>query len=126
MEESKALNKLIEAADLVGMVEELLSPTSTERLSASAWSGIRITIRNIKDTIESSHSALAQDLVQRSRAAVGSPAASPINETAHPASDNGTKITNPVNFQLSPSSEAPRIQMTRKDLKASLEKFIER
>lgn len=129
MEESKALQKLIEAADLVGMVEDLLSPASSERLSASAWSGLRITLRNVKDTIQGAHSKLAADLVQRSRSAIASGNGAGIpagTQESLPSEAAARTESRPVNFQISTAADAPRIQMTRKDLKASLEKFIER
>jgi hypothetical protein len=69
MEESKAIHRLVEAQDLVGMVEDMLSADMLERLSPSAWSGIRITLRNIKDAIGTSHAVMANELVQRARGA---------------------------------------------------------
>jgi|GEM_PF-5602525 len=123
MEESKALNRLIEAQDLVGMIEDLLSPATLERLSSSSWSGVRITLKNIKEIIQSSHSALAADLVHRSRALVGSGNGAVVSS---PGESQARPENHPPGFTMSATNEPPRIQMTRKDLKASLEKLIER
>lgn len=58
MDHSAALHKLMEAAALVGMVEELANPGTFERLSPSSLSGLRITLRTIRESIVASHDAL--------------------------------------------------------------------
>ena len=138
MEESKALHKLLEIADLVGMVEEMMSPASSERLSPASWSGMRITLRNVRDMVQASHATLAGDLVNRSRAALqaSNPAAQSMpvavehstrslaseERAANSVRSESPMIARPVNG----TSDSSKIQMTRRDLKASLEKVIER
>lgn len=61
MDHSAALHKLMEAAALVGMVEELANPGTFERLSPSSLSGLRITLRNIRESIVASHDALTEE-----------------------------------------------------------------
>lgn len=127
MEESKALHRLIEAADLVGMVEDLLNPNTADKLSASAWSGLRITLRNIRESIQTSHSALAADLVQRSRASLGGSNGNGIVDTAEQATHFSMKAeAKSLSAQAPVMTDGNKIQMTRRDLKASLEKFIDR
>lgn len=67
METSKNLHKLLEIADLAGMVEDLMNPTTMSTLSPASWSGMRITLRNIKESLLSAHDKLASDLVGRSK-----------------------------------------------------------
>lgn len=127
MEESKALHKLTEAIDLVGMIEELLSPHNTEKLSGPAWSGIRITLRNIRETMQASHGTLTNELVQRSRNNVGPITVSQQNGAG---SEKESPLLNDARTMISAAptamNEGNKIQMTRRDLKASLERFIDR
>ncbi|MCB0311611.1 MAG: hypothetical protein KDD42_10270 [Bdellovibrionales bacterium] len=67
MDTSKALNSLLEAADLTRMVEQLTAPGSTESFQSSV-AGMRITLRNIRNTILASHSILAKERVESARA----------------------------------------------------------
>lgn len=67
METVKNLHKLLEIADLAGMVEDLMNPTTMSTLSPASWSGMRITLRNIKESILTAHDKLASDMVARSR-----------------------------------------------------------
>ncbi len=131
MEESKALHRLTEVADLVGMVEEILNPAMIERLSPASLSGIRITLRNVREGIQSSHAALASDLVARSRVStspIASPSATPIIQEASVKIDPiapRVEQRNPVT-QVTVRPDVQKIQMTRRDLKASIEKLIDR
>jgi hypothetical protein len=103
MEESKALNRIMEAADLAAMVEEMTSPATLEKLSATSLSGIRITLKNIRELLVASHDVLAADFMTRARsAAPRQPGMAERIETA---------TASPI---------------VRRDLRASLEKVIER
>jgi len=133
------LHKLSEAADLVYMVEDLIGPNVAGQLSAAGWAGVRITLRNIRENILNSHASLSSDLVSRARSSVAATAstqAAPSPEqrsTATPAkTETATSTTarqengSHLPTMSSGAENGPRIQMTRKDLKASLERFIER
>ena len=67
MEQSKALTRLLEAADLTGMLEDLANSASSGKLTPASLAGMRLTLHNIRDTILSSHDTLASSLVSRSR-----------------------------------------------------------
>ncbi len=139
MEESKALHKLLEIADLVGMVEEMMNPASSERLSSASWSGMRITLRNVRDMVQASHATLSSDFVHRSRAVVQA-ASSPQPQVSAPVIESSARTlaaeekavhsvrseAPTISRPVTPGSEASRIQMTRQNLKATLEKVIER
>jgi len=68
MEQSKALTKLLEAADLTGMLEDLANSAAAGKLSPASLAGMRLTLHGIRETILSSHDALASGLVTQSRA----------------------------------------------------------
>lgn len=120
MDQSKALNRLIEAADLVGMIEDLTDPGRIESLSAASLSGLRITLRGVRDTILSSHGALASDLVSRAKSSTMSQI-SENRQRSTQLSQRVAKESMPTP-QKSESSAAP--QITRKDLRAALEKAV--
>jgi hypothetical protein len=99
MEQSKALTKLLEAADLTGMLEDLANSALAGKLTPSSLAGMRITLDRIRETILSSHDALASGLVTQSRSRTEQ------SETTTP------QVLRPI---------APR------DLRASIEKFVEK
>ena len=133
MEESRALSKLSEATDLLVLLEDILNPTSVERLSAASWSGLRLTLRNARATLQESQSALSKEFVSRARNSQtnSSASASRVNESS--SSETFTPgVINPSGSAASPllsqdinTSDASKVQITRRDLKATLEKFIE-
>jgi len=61
MDQTKALIKLLESADLIRMIEDLTNPSLSSQLSASALGGIRVTLRNVREAILISHDALVAD-----------------------------------------------------------------
>lgn len=99
MEQSKALTRLLEAADLTGMLEDLANSASSGKLSPASLAGMRITLHNIRETILSSHDMLASSLVSRSRSQ---------------SEREGT--------EAAPTARA----MAPRDLRTSLEKFVEK
>ena len=113
MEQTKALQGLMESADLVKMIEDITSPGILERLTASSFSGVRITLRSIRESILSSHDILAADLISRSR----------INYEPNATSTKLQTNNQPLlqNRILAPSAGAP----IKKDLRSTLEKVIE-
>lgn len=119
MDQTKALHDLLEAADLMTMLEEVTNPSGSGKLSPAIVSGLRITLRNARQMILASHDYMAQNLVARARA--NNPQAA-INVSSQPLP------TAPAARPAS-SSEANAqqhgVHFNRKDLRASLEKIID-
>ena len=143
MEESKALSKLSEVTDLLTLLEDLLNPAAVSKLSPSSWSGLRITLRNAKATLNESQSTLTKEFANRAKAV--SPLSAPnleridltekdtftpstISAVNNASSLSGLKehaqAAAVPSFERS-GNEPSRVQITRRDLKATLEKFIE-
>ena len=122
MDQSNALHKLMEVADLIRMVEELTNPAAYEKLSSGTMSGMRITLRNARETILSSHDVLAGNMVQRAK----------VNYEAKSNQNNEVQLldASPVDSASAARSgvltDAQRAQLTRRDLRASLEKMVDR
>lgn len=144
MEESKALSKLSEANDLLSMIEEILSPSSIERLSHGSWSGVRLTLKNARSMLQESQNTLSKEFVARARNSNGTSHAITSNKSESPLSDSietissgnqlpavddrnylNNAISNPISAFDKTVSDQTKVQITRRDLKASLEKFIE-
>ncbi|MCO6429933.1 MAG: hypothetical protein J5J00_03665 [Deltaproteobacteria bacterium] len=160
MEQSQALHKLLESADLIKMVEDLTNAGAYDKLSASGLAGIRITLRSIRENILASHDLLAGNLVQQSRLSMEprQPAAQPEQQiaakpavmTTPPLStmlgaqvqtpqsnisiENGSKAepaairseATTIPSRMALLSDPEKLQMMRKDLRASLEKMVDR
>lgn len=138
MEESNALHRLTEAADLIRMVEELTAPSAFEKLSSSSIAGMRITLRNIRETVLSSHDTLAENLVNRSRLAGERAAipAAPANGLTKPATtiltpetskiDSVNLLDNATSARANLTDRQTNASFTRRDLRASLEKLADR
>jgi hypothetical protein len=134
MDQTKALHELLEAADLVRMLEELSNPGVCEKLSTSSMSGMRITLRNIREQILHSHDVMAGHLVNKAKAAVDAKsngshdlkASDIVSETdlasALKAQSNNGSTQRSTNIV----TDSQRIQLTRRDLRASLEKMVEK
>ena len=118
MEQAKALQGLLDAADLTKMVEEMTRPGSLEALSTSALAGLRLTLSHIRGQILLSHDALAAQWVQDSRR--GEPASIELEETVSQEGMNGKPS---INNTILSSGGAPRVN--RQTLRASLERMIE-
>jgi hypothetical protein len=67
MVQREALKTLLEAADLISMVEDLFAPGVAEKLSAGSVSGMRLTLRGVRNAILEGHDILAADLVMKSK-----------------------------------------------------------
>jgi hypothetical protein len=114
MEESKSLARLGEAADLLILLEDILNPSSIERLSPSAWSGLRLTLKNARSMLQESQTSLSKDFVARARNGVVQ-VSQAIKEIPVQEQDQSIPL----------SADSAKALITRRDLKASLEKFIE-
>jgi len=66
MDRARALNTLVEAADLTRMIEELMASKDAATLE-STLAGIRITTRTIRERILASHEMLSREMVQEAR-----------------------------------------------------------
>ena len=104
MEQNNALHTLIEIADLAKMVEELVSPGNLERLSPAGLSGVRITLRAIRELILDSHDAIVDERSGR--------------QPAPQVNGESPAIVRP------PLPEQPR--MIKKDLRSTLGQIVER
>jgi len=113
MDQSKALHRLREAADLVGMIEDLLDPSRTESLSPASWAGMRVTLKGIRESMVESHTVLTRDLVNRARGAAQT------NSTEKPQSttNNSDQIAVGKERNL---GESP---IQRRTLASSMERF---
>lgn len=127
MDQSTALHKLLEAADLLGMLEDLTLSTSNGKLTPGSLAGIRITLRNVKESVLQSHDRLAEDIVNRAKARVDSQVPSQSSDMPR---QTATMVRpqavaeNPIaSRSTSVGGDAQRL--TRNDIRASLERIIE-
>ncbi len=116
MDESKALHQLTESADLISMLEALSNVASADQIAPTSWAGFRVTLRNVRETILASHDSLASNLLQRAKARIDFSTDDQVSRSVH----NGASAKN------GNSAEAPPIKFERRDLKASLEKYVEK
>jgi len=104
MESTNNLKNLLEASDLLSMLEELIQ-NSGGKLNPSTLSGLRLSIRNAKEMVLTSHDAIAQTLLQRSK------------------QDSASSVAQVTNQAIA-SGHAMSNQSQRKDLRSSLERII--
>lgn len=121
MDHSTALNKLLEAADLIGMLEDLTN-SSGGKIGPSSVAGMRITLRGLRDSVLQSHDTLAQEVVGRAQAKMAQQnhAITSVSTTLAPQNIERSEIS-----PAASSSDMNRVQFTKKDLRASLERIIE-
>jgi hypothetical protein len=120
MDQSKALQRLTESADLVGMVEELVRASQGDKLSPATFSGMRITLRNIREAILTSHDVLAGQFISRTRGRSEVPGLSnSINQPQPDPAIESDQVGNPV------IGDPSRLGIRRQSLRASLEKVSE-
>jgi hypothetical protein len=132
MDQSKALQRLTESADLVGMIEELIRASQSERLSPATASGMRITLRNIRESILASHDVFANDLMSRTRGRSELPTSAAPQSGDNAAASAGLQGGSPDLSYGSSSggmatglSDPSRLGIRRQNLRASLEKIAE-
>lgn len=126
MDQSTALHKLMEAAALIGMIEDLTNPATMEKLSTASLTGLRITLRTVKDSILNSHDTLAGELVAKARMRVESSSTNLLQQEIVKESTETVRSesVNALRSQLMADPE--RLQMRRKDLRASLESMADK
>ncbi len=121
MDQSKALHQLLEAADLVGMIEDLTEPNRVQSLSPASWTGMRITLRTIRDSIMESHNTLAKDLVERARVSTQA------SQTQAPATPQAQRVEQ-RRAQATPQARtnATTVAAGRSgNLKSTIEQFVD-
>ena len=138
MDQSKALHQLTEAADLISMLEALTNSVAMESQASAPWGGLKITLRNVRQMILASHDTLAADLVARARARFESqpqvssaPQASTQSAAPARATENASENVSVTSGPQLPARsttviENANIKLQRKDLRAQLERFVER
>ncbi|NLF25577.1 MAG: hypothetical protein GX589_07990 [Deltaproteobacteria bacterium] len=102
MEQSKALQALMEAGDLVKMLEEITSPAVLSSITAASMAGVRVTLKNVRESILASHDVLASQVIQRAKVQLES---------------------NPRTSVHSLKEDVPLTR--RRDLRDSIEKIVE-
>ena len=130
MEESRALAKLLDAADLVSMLEDLTQAGTLQRMSEGSIAGVRLTLQSVREHILSSHSTLASFIADTH---VVSQAQAPQVTPALHANHEPIALTQPLGHSIErvvtnapPPPPIQRPMMTRRDLRASLEKLMDR
>lgn len=147
MEQNQALYKLLEAAALAGMIEDLASPGSLEKLSPTSISGLRITLRSIRDTILASHAALSGTGIraagENTAHIEANPAPAQIAHQPHELTQeeeiSPQSLASKIQTEREVSNterlstlrqhlmaDPERMQMRRRDLRASLDGIVDR
>ena len=126
MDRSRALNELSEAADLMRMVEELMSG-NPEKV-AQCINGIRVTVRNAREAIVESHDALARELVAALRARSNTQEGAPIARSEMNRSESTSAPRSPLFTEESSASasNAGANGNAKRDLRSAIDKFVER
>jgi len=122
MDQSKALHNLSEVADLIGMLEDLTSNGSPEKMSPASWAGLKITLKNVRSNIISSRDVLASEMVQKSKANYSIEQRQSMQKET--SVESAAQNLEPNASEI--SEEAPRLQVRRTDLRTSLERLVDR
>lgn len=117
MDQNLTLQKLREVADLAKMVEEIVAPGTLERLTPASLSGIRVTLRALRETVLACHNSVANEQAGRTRPRTEIVTASEVEDTVSPTEA-------PAIVRAPNGIEQPR--MVRKDLRSTLGQMIER
>lgn len=133
MDQHKALNALLESADLISMLEELANASSKNGFTTASIAGLRITLRNVREQILNSHDELAQTIIARAKSAEAITAPNRANQNLQSstiAQQRETLIVggragemNVASRSSANSNESSVIQ--RKDLRAAIEKVMD-
>jgi hypothetical protein len=128
MDQTKALVKLIESADLIRMLEDLTNPNLTGQLSPAALSGVRVTLRNVRESIVNCHESFTGNgRVDHQHATSHQQRQSPRH---HPIDDEiGMEADYDIasdSVEFMTKSGQHEQQVRRGDLRVSLAKMVER
>ncbi len=122
MDQSQALHKLLETADLIGMLEDLIRAERLQELSPASWAGMRITLNTMRDSILSSHAELSRGLVKSARR---DDEKSGLTVSRMKARDERRRDAEMIS-ETEIASIASESNGESKDLKSALERFVER
>lgn len=120
MDETKALNKISESADLIKMLEELLNFDKPEKFS-TVLPGFKITLKNVREAILDGHDTLARSFIAQARQETfeARPA-----QTVRPTAPSSDKLS-VEKINLDKLDSPPRLPNTAKrDLREALEKSL--
>jgi hypothetical protein len=135
---NKALVRLLESADLVKMLEDLIAPSALGKLSPAVLSGVRVTLRNVREAMLSCHDSFAAEQTKAANRVLPIETltlekADESQEDArmHEASQNqlSDSLGSPIEFASKTSSthySQPAMPVRRNDLRSSLQKIVER
>jgi len=127
MERTKALAALQDAADLCKMVEEMMAPGMAERLP-STQAGIRVAVRNVRESIVTARDSLARDLVAAARAARAESIGTASATVEEDAELRKPEVIAPAQKPISHEalfSSGTRV-LGRNDLRSTVEKLVEK
>lgn len=124
MERNQSLHQILEVADLIAMIEEMVKPGHVEGWSPATWSGLRVTLRNSRAALLSSHDALAASSTSTadSTAMTTDEATSP-QERAQRLRESLRGKAN--SLKNGGTSEPNRPGFTQRNLRSSLEKSVD-
>jgi hypothetical protein len=122
MDNSKALVRLTESADLLGMLDDLMSAIGPGQSSPSTMSGVRLTLRNVREAILNSHDTLAADFVNRARGMGHEQSESA--RSAGPVIARTASIANNIEMTKA-AAESARSAPVRKELRSVLDRSPE-
>ncbi len=112
MEKTQALNMLVEAADLVKMIEDIAA-LPNEKINSN-MAGIKLNLRMVRERILASHDRFASEYIAQARAKIEPP--------TEPKPFNTQKE---ISSTEQPNDNS-RLSFKRRDLRAEMEKSIER
>jgi hypothetical protein len=125
MDQNTALHKLLESADLAKMLEELVAPGNLERLSPASLSGIRVTLRSLREAMLVCHDLLAGELVARPQARYDNNVLQQRGVTTEPTGvPLAARGDSPSIVRQALANEQPKT--IKKDLRSSLDQIVER
>ena len=114
MEKVKALSMLVEATELLKMVEDLTS-LSPDRLTANI-TGIRLTLKSARDRVSLGHDSLARDLLANSRSAA--------SEAPSASADSRYRALVQASQERSSAAPADADAAKRRDLRSAIDKAV--
>jgi hypothetical protein len=132
--ENDALQKLLEAVDLLGMVDDLTNPANFERISGSSLAGIRITLKHVRQLVLETRKELAGKPAEKPAETPGANAAAQTRiEVLNMAMSPAPEAAPPAPKPPAPPPQIHREVATvgnqtnrRKDFRSSLEQLIDR
>ncbi len=113
--DSQALRNISESADFIQMIEDLTNPANIDKITPAALSGMRLTLRNVRESLVDSYEQLSKGFVERSKSSASRPS------NAASSQSNGAALKS----SSSAGAPTPKVEFSRGDLKAALERYVE-